>query len=62
MVGFAPPADLPLRDDIFISAFAVVAFSVIVQPETDGAAGANAPGLTPRSGTGARLTARKPGA
>jgi CPA1 family monovalent cation:H+ antiporter len=25
------PADLPLRDDILISAFAVVAFSVIVQ-------------------------------
>ena len=25
------PADLPLRDDILISAFGVVAFSVIVQ-------------------------------
>ena len=62
MVGFAPPADLPLRDDIFISAFAVVAFSVIVQQRLTARLALNAPGLTPRSGTGARLTARKPGA
>ena len=30
-LGLSLPADLPLRDDILISAFAVVAFSVIVQ-------------------------------
>ena len=31
MIALAVPADLPRRDDILISAFAVVAFSVIVQ-------------------------------
>ena len=30
-LALALPANLPLRDDILISAFAVVAFSVIVQ-------------------------------
>jgi CPA1 family monovalent cation:H+ antiporter len=30
-LALALPADLPRRDDILISAFAVVAFSVIVQ-------------------------------
>ena len=48
------PADLPLRDDILISAFGVVAFSVIVQGLTAPFA-LRALGLTPRSGTGARL-------
>jgi CPA1 family monovalent cation:H+ antiporter len=41
------PADLPLRDDILISAFAVVAFSVIVQGLTAPFA-LKAAGLTPR--------------
>ena len=31
LLALSLPADLPLRDDILISAFAVVAFSVIVQ-------------------------------
>src|SRR5271170_3955641 len=53
------PAGLPRRDDILISAFAVVAFSVIVQGLTAPLA-LRALGLPPRSGTGARLTARKP--
>ena len=48
------PNDLPLRDDILISPFAVVAFSVIVQGLTAPFA-LRALGLTPRSGTGARL-------
>jgi monovalent cation:H+ antiporter, CPA1 family len=43
------PYDLPRRDDILISAFAVVAFSVIVQGLTAPFA-LNALGLTPRSG------------
>src|SRR5271169_2310450 len=53
------PADLPRRDDILISAFAVVAFSVIVQGLTAPLA-LRALGVVRRSGTGAPLTARKP--
>ena len=50
-LALALPADLPLRDDILISAFAVVAFSVIVQ------------GLTaPLALRAARVTPTKPGA
>ena len=49
-LALALPADLPLRDDILISAFAVVAFSVIVQ------------GLTaPLALKAARVTPKRPG-
>jgi CPA1 family monovalent cation:H+ antiporter len=43
------PADLPRRDDILISAFAVVAFSVVVQGLTAPVA-LRALGLTLRKG------------
>ena len=59
-LALALPADLPMRDDILISAFAVVAFSVIVQGLTAPLA-LKAARVTPaRSGQTSRRNARGP--
>jgi CPA1 family monovalent cation:H+ antiporter len=60
-LALALPADLPRRDDILISAFAVVAFSVIVQGLTAPFA-LKALRLAPRSGApkGARIGGGRP--
>ena len=59
-LALALPADLPMRDDILISAFAVVAFSVIVQGLTAPLA-LKAVRVTPvRRGQASRRDARGP--
>ena len=59
-LALALPADLPMRDDILIAAFAVVAFSVIVQGLTAPLA-LKAARVTPvRRGQASRRDARGP--